>query len=335
MTSKIVVITGGSAGVGRAAVREFAHAGYDVAILARGDAGLAAASDEVRDAGRRALAISVDVSDAEGMDAAAERVEAELGPVQVWVNCAFVGSLAYFWDTTPEEFRRITEVTYYGQVYGTRAALRLMRQRDHGMIVNVSSAMAHRGIPLQSAYCGAKHAIKGFTESVITELRSTGSGVRIGMVTLPGLNTVQFEWNLNKMPEHPMPVPPIYQPEVAGRAIRHAAEHRRRDVWVGVPTAYTILGNRLAPRIMDWYLGKSGIGSQQTQQRAPRHGSNLFRVRDESADRGAHGPFDEQAHPHDPVSFVGRNRVVTGIGGLAGVLAGAVLVRRRRRDAAA
>lgn len=229
----IVVVTGGTAGVGRATVREFASAGYDVAVLARGRAGLEGAANSVETVGGRCLPISVDVADETALEAATDRVEAELGPIDVWVNVAFAGSLAFFWDTTPEEYRRMTEVTYFGQVNGTRAALRVMRARDRGSIVNVSSAMAYRSIPLQSAYCGAKHATKGFTESLITELRATKSRVTIGLVTLPGVNTTQFNWNLTKMPKHPMPVPPIVQPEVCARAIRFSAEHARRNMWVG------------------------------------------------------------------------------------------------------
>jgi NAD(P)-dependent dehydrogenase (short-subunit alcohol dehydrogenase family) len=263
------------------------------------------------------------------VNAAAAQVEAELGPIDVWANVAFAGSLAYFWDTSTEEFRRITDVTYYGQVHGTRAALQVMRPRDRGRIVNVSSAMAYRGIPLQSAYCGAKHAIKGFTESLITELRNTGSNVTIGLVTLPGVNTTQFDWNLNRMPDHPMPVPPIYQPEVCARAIVDMAGRRRRNMWVGVPTAYTVLGNRVAPWLADWYLAKTGVKSQQTQQDAPRYGSNVFEPRDDDADRGAHGPFDDQAHSADPVSFAARNRTGMLAVGAALVGAGAAVARRR------
>lgn len=321
-TRKIVVVTGGSAGIGRATVRHFAASGYDVAILARGEAGLDGAAEDVRREGRRALPIPTDTADAAAVDAAADRVEAELGPIDVWVNVAFTGSLAYFWDTGLDEYRRMTEVTYFGYVHGVRTALRLMRPRDRGRIVNVSSAMAYRGIPLQSAYCGAKHAIKGFTESVITELRSTGSRVTVGLVTLPGVNTTQFDWNLNRMPKHPMPVPPIYEPEVCARAIVFSAEHPRRNMWVGIPTMYTVLGNRLAPKFLDWYLGRTGISSQQTGQDAPRFGSNVFQPRDESQDRGAHGAFDDQAHKLDPVSFVARNRLVTAAAAAA-ALAGA------------
>src|SRR4051812_14841067 len=199
----VVVVTGGTAGGGRAAVRGVARCGYDVAGLARGAAGLARAPDDVRAEGRRALAVPVDVADADAVEEAAARVEAELGPIDVWVNAAFAGVLAFFWDTPVAEYRRSTEVTYLGQVHGTRAALARMRPRDHGVVVNVSSAMAYRSIPLQSAYCGAKHAIKGFTESVMTELAHERSAVRLCMVQLPGLNTPQFDWNRNRMPGHP------------------------------------------------------------------------------------------------------------------------------------
>lgn len=318
----IVVITGGTAGVGRATVREFAAANYDVAVLARGKAGLDAAAHEVEKSGGRALAISVDVADGPAIEAATDRIEAELGPIDVWVNVAFAGSLAFFWDTTPEEYRRMTDVTYYGQVNGTRAALRVMRGRDKGAIVNVSSAMAYRSIPLQSAYCGAKHAIKGFTESLITELLATGSKVTIGLVTLPGVNTTQFNWNLTKMPKHPMPVPPIVQPEVCAQAIRFSAEHPRRNMWVGISTAYTVLGNRVAPAVADWYLAKTGVKSQQTDQSAPRWGSNVFEPQDEEHDRGARGAFSAKAAERDPVSFVAENRLASlaAVGAAAGIV---------------
>ncbi len=326
-TAPIAVVTGGTAGIGRSTVRAFADAGYDVAVLARGEAGLDAAVAEVRERGRRGLGIPTDVADGGAVDAALDRVETELGPVEVWVNCAFVGALAYFWDTSPEEFDRMTDVTYRGQVHGTRAALRVMRPRDAGVIVNVSSSLAHRGIPLQAAYCGAKHAVKGFTESLITELAATGSRVRIGLVTLPGVNTTQFDWNLNRMPGHPMPVAPIYQPEVGAAAILEQARHPRRNVWVGLPTAYTILGNRIAPGFLDWYLGRTGVTSQQTDRAAPRHGSNVFDARDQDVDRGAHGAFDDQAHSRDVVSTlsttVGRqvgNAVGAGLAALGHVL---------------
>jgi NAD(P)-dependent dehydrogenase (short-subunit alcohol dehydrogenase family) len=328
--SKIVVITGGTAGVGRAAVREFARAGYDVAILARGAAGLEGAADDVRRAGGKALAVRCDVADAAAVDDAAQRVESELGEIDVWVNVAFCGSLAYFWDTSVEEYQRMTEVTYFGQVNGTRAALARMRPRDRGVIVNVGSAMAYRSIPLQSAYCGAKHAVKGFSESVMTELGATGSKVKLCMVQLPGLNTPQFTWNLNKMPKHPQPVPPIFQPELPARAIRFVAEHPRRNVWVGLSTAYTILGERIAPKLVDLYLAKTGVQSQQTDATKPRYGSNVFAAQDEDADRGAHGPFDSQAHGRDPLLWASMHRRALVSGAVAGVVAvvGGLLARR-------
>ena len=304
----VVVVTGGTAGIGRATVREFAGAGYDVAVLARGAAGLEGTRADVEALGRRCLASPCDVTDADAVDAAAQRVEDELGPIEVWVNNAFVGALSYFWDTTLEEFERITAVTYHGQVHGMRVALRHMRPRDRGRIVNVSSALAHRSIPLQSAYCGAKHAIKGVTESVVTELRATGSHVTVDLVTLPGVNTPQFGWNLNKMPGHPMPVPPLVQPEVCARTIRYAAEHPRRQSWVGLGTVQTVLGNRVAPWFMDRYLARNGIDSQQTDRPThPDAGSNLFEPLDQDEDRGAHGSFDDQSSDHDPVSAAARS----------------------------
>jgi NAD(P)-dependent dehydrogenase (short-subunit alcohol dehydrogenase family) len=332
-TRPIVVVTGGSAGIGRATVREFADAGYDIAILARGQAGLDGAAAEVAEAGGRCLPLSVDVADETAVDAAADRVESELGPIDVWVNVAFAGSLAFFWDTSPEEFRRMTEVTYYGQANGTRAALRVMRPRDKGAIVNVSSAMAYRSIPLQSAYCGAKHAVKGLTESLITELLATGSKVTIGLVTLPGVNTTQFNWNLNKMSKHPMPVPPIVQPEVCARTIRFSAEHPRRNMWVGISTAYTVLGNRVAPAVVDWYLAKTGVNSQQTEQDAPRWGSNVFEPQDADQDRQARGAFSEKAATHDPVSFVAMHRIASlaAAGATVAMACAAVVVRRSHR----
>jgi NAD(P)-dependent dehydrogenase (short-subunit alcohol dehydrogenase family) len=329
--SRCAVVTGGTAGVGRATVRELAARGYDVAILARGRAGLDAAAADVREHGRSALALECDVADHDAVEAAAERIERELGTIDVWVNCAFVGALAYFWDTTPQEYRRMTDVTYMGQVNGTRSALARMRARDRGVIINVGSAMVYRSIPLQSAYCGAKHAIKGFTESVRTELRHEGSKVRICMVQLPGLNTPQFDWNLNKMPQHPMPVAPVFQPELPARAIAFLAEHPRRNMWVGISTAYTIIGERLAPWVADIYLARTGVSGQQTDADLPRYGSNVFEPRDADADRGAHGPFDDKAHASDPVSWLSMHRwaVASGAVAAAAAAAGGLLGRAR------
>ena len=300
--NKVVVVTGGSAGIGRAIVREFADSGYDVAVLARGKAGIDGAVTDVQRAGGRACGISCDVSVLADVESAAAQVERELGEIDVWVNVAFVGALRFFWDTDDELYRRINDVTYYGQVNGTRVALNLMRPRNRGVVVQVGSALAYRGIPLQSAYCGAKHAVKGFTESVIAELKHERSKVRVCMVQLPGVNTPQFNWNDNEFDEHPMPVPPIFQPEVAARAVRFTAEHPRRNMWVGLPTAYTILGNRVAPWFLDWYLGRTGVKGQLTDQPGPRLGSNVESPRDDSVDVGAHGMFDDQAHRRDPWS---------------------------------
>ena len=305
--TKVAVVTGGSAGVGRAVVRELAAAGFDVAVLARGRAGIDAAADEVRQAGQRALALTTDVADAKQVEDAAAQIEEQLGPIDVWVNNAFVGALRYSWDLSDDDFRQITDVTYYGQVYGTQAALRRMRPRNQGSIVNVSSSLAHRGIPLQSAYCGAKHAVKGYTEAVRVELAATGSDVSVSLVTLPGVNTTQFNWNENQFPErgHPMPVPPIYQPEVAARTIVDVAQRPRHDAWVGLPTAATVLGNRFAPGIVDWQLRRSGVASQFVDEDLPRYGPNLYDPADDAVDRGAHGPFDDQARDSDPVSWLG------------------------------
>ncbi|HLS62107.1 MAG TPA: SDR family oxidoreductase [Ruania sp.] len=297
---KVAVVTGGTAGVGRAAVHAFADAGYDVAVLGRGQAGLAAAEQAVRDRGQRALGIRTDVADADAVRQAAAQVAAELGVIDVWVNVAFVGSLAYSWDTTAAELQRITEVTYLGQAHGTQAALAHMRPRDRGVIINVGSALAYRSIPLQAAYCGAKHAVIGYTRSVVTELASQNSNVKLCTIQLPGLNTPQFSWNANRMPGHPMPVPPIFSPKVAARGIVFIAEHPRRNMWVGFSTAYTILGDRMVPKLADLYLARTGIDAQQTDADLPQWGTNLFEAKDEDTDRGSDGPFSRQARGRDP-----------------------------------
>src|SRR4051812_2758048 len=315
--AKIAVVTGGTAGVGRATVRELAARGDDVAILARGRGGPDGAVADVKDTGRRALGISVDVADPEAVDQAAEQVERELGPIDVWVNNAFAGFLAPFSEVTPEEFRRVTEVTYLGQVNGTRAALRRMRPRDRGGVIQVGPALAYRGIPLQSAYCGAKHAIVGFTESVVTELAHEHSKVKVCQVHLPALNTPQFNWALNRMPKHPMPVPPIYQPEVAGRAIAYVADHPRRMMWVGMTTTLTILGNRVAPWLLDKYLGRTGYKSQQDDKAPTSEMDRPNLYEPVPVDHGAHGIFDEQAHPHSAQTWATMHRGALAAGGAA------------------
>src|SRR5215218_2864905 len=260
---EVVVITGASAGVGRATAREFARRGAHVALIARGRDGLEGARREVERAGGRALVLPLDVSDADAVEQAAELTVRELGPIDVWVNNAMLSVFSPVTEMRPEEYKRVTEVTYLGYVYGTLAALRRMLPRDRGVIVQVGSALAYRGIPLQSAYCGAKHAVQGFTESVRCELIHDGSGVKITMVQLPALNTPQFGWVRNRLPRKPQPVPPIYQPEVAADAIVWAARHYRREWVVGGSTALAIAGDKVAPGLGDWYLARQGYDAQQ------------------------------------------------------------------------
>ena len=329
---RVAVVTGGTAGVGRAVVRELAEHGWDVGVLARGQAGLDAAVADVDKRGGRGVGVVTDVAELAEVRAAAQRVQAELGPIELWVNVAFSGSLRFFWDTDEEVFRRITEVTYLGMVNGTRVALEQMRPRNKGVIIQTGSALAYRGIPLQSAYCGAKHALVGFTESVITELKHEKSAVRLCMVQLPAVNTTQFDWNDNQFAKHPMPVAPIFQPEVPARAIRYLADHPRRNIWVGASTAGTVLGNRMIPTLLDWYLGKTGVKSQTTDKDGPQYGSNVFHPKDDQADRGSHGMFDDQAYASDPWSAVSMRRapISAGVSGALGAAALLALLRRRR-----
>jgi NAD(P)-dependent dehydrogenase (short-subunit alcohol dehydrogenase family) len=292
---RVVVVTGASAGLGRAIARAFGGRGAAVALLARGQARLATAEREIRDAGGRALAIPTDVADAKAVSAAAERIERELGPIDVWVNNAMVSVFSPVKEMAAEEYRRVTEVTYLGYVHGTLAALRCMRLRDRGTIIQVSSALAFRAIPLQSAYCAAKHAIKGFTESLRTELLHEGSGVQVTMVHMPALNTPQFAWVKSRLPHKAQPVPPVYQPELGADAVVYAALHPgRRDLKVGASTARAIWGNRIAPGLLDRYLAKTGYDSQQTDEpERPDRPDNLWAPL--PGDHGAHGPFDASA----------------------------------------
>ena len=328
---EVVVITGASGGVGRAAARRFGAEGAKVALIARGRRGLEAAAREVESAGGQALTLQVDVAQFDQVEAAASSIEEALGPIDVWVNDAMVTVYAEFMDIEPEEFRRATDVTYHGMVWGTRAALKRMLPRDRGSIVQVCSAMSYRGIPLQSPYCGAKHACKGFTESILTELRHRESKVRVSMIQLPGLNTTQFTWGRTKLPKQTMPVPPIYQPEIAADAIHHAAHHKRRQIYVGIPTVMNILGERVAPWFLDWYLAKTGFDSQMTDHDLDPSGhDNLFEPVDE--DRGAHGPFDDQAHRISPQYELAKHRrlVLAGVGVAAVAGAGAAAARAAR-----
>ena len=290
-----VVVTGASAGIGRAAVRLFAERGASVALISRNENRLHAAAREVEHAGGQAFVVPADVADHDAMERAAARIEDELGPIDVWVNNAMATIFARFEEISPDEFRRSTEVTYLGVVWGTMAALKRMVPRNKGTIVQVGSALAYRGIPLQAPYCGAKHAILGFTESVRTELMHDGSDVRIAMVQLPALNTPQFNWGRNRMRRRPQPVPPIYQPEVAAEAIVHAASHQTRQLFVGWPTIATRIANGLAPGLVDRYLARTGFASQLTDEPEHARADNLFESVD--GDYGAHGRFDDRAKP--------------------------------------
>ena len=290
---RIAVVTGGTAGVGRATARAFARDGLHVAVIARGEDRLAVTKAELEALGVKCTAISADVADAAAVEAAADRIENELGPIDVWVNNAMATVFAPLRDVTPEEFRRATEVTYLGSVWGTMSALRRMRARDHGVIVQVGSALAYRGIPLQAPYCGAKHALQGFLESLRCELLHDQSNVRLTMVQLPALNTPQFTWARGKLPKTPQPVPPIFQPEVAADAIVWAAHHPQREVMVGGPTVKAIVGNAIAPSFADHYLARNGFSAQQTDEPANGRPDNLFAPVEGA--QAAHGPFDAQS----------------------------------------
>ena len=330
---QVVVVTGASAGIGRATAVAFAARGAKVALLARGRTGLEAAAEDVRRAGGTPLVLPLDVADAAAVEAAAERVEAELGPIDVWVNDAFTSVFARFEDITAEEFRRVTEVSYLGFVHGTMAALRRMRTRDRGVIVQVGSSLAYRGIPLQSAYCGAKHAVQGFTESLRCELLHESSGVRVTMVQMPAVNTPQFSWVLSRLPKQAQPVPPIYQPEVAARAVVHAADHpNRREYWVGGPTVGTIAANALAPGLLDRYLARTGYSSQQTDQpHDPDQPTNLWEPADGEGGRdfGAHGMFDDRSTDRCVQLWASQHHGVLGAAAAGAVAVVAALVARR------
>lgn len=329
--SRIAVITGAGAGVGRATALEFARHGYDVALLSRDPERLESLATAIRTQGQRALAIPTDVADAAQVDAAAGRVEAELGPMDTWVNVAMATVFAPVSDLTPDEVLRATQVTYLGQVHGMMSALRRMRERRYGTIVNVGSALAYRSVPLQSAYCGAKAAIRGFTDSLRSEIIHDGLDVNLTMVHLPAVNTPQFDWALNKMKRKAQPVAPIFEPEVAARAIHFAATHHRREVWVGYSTVQAILGNRIAPALLDKYLARTGYSGQLSDIPLPADApSNLFEP--VSGYQTAHGRFDNRAMDMSWEMFTDRHRnmVFAGVA-VAGALVIKSLLASRRR----
>jgi NAD(P)-dependent dehydrogenase (short-subunit alcohol dehydrogenase family) len=330
---QVVVVTGASGGIGRATAAAFGARGASVALLARGEAGLAGAARDVEAGGGRALVVPTDVADPAQVEAAAERVENELGPIDVWVNVAFTSVFSPFEKITPEEYKRVTEVNYLGFVYATMAALKRMTPRDKGTIVQVGSALAYRGIPLQTAYCGSKHAIQGFHEALRCELLHDKSNVHVTMVQMPAVNTPQFSWVLNRMPKRAQPVPPIYQPEVAARGVLHAADHpQRREYWVGASTMGTLVANAIAPGLLDRYLARTGYSSQQTDQdRSPDQAVNLWEPADgpDGKDYGAHGAFDDKAVSRSEQLWLSQHHGV--IGAVAGAAAAAVGVALARR----
>jgi NAD(P)-dependent dehydrogenase (short-subunit alcohol dehydrogenase family) len=333
--TQTVVITGASAGIARATARLYGDRGARVGLIARGQAGLDAAAADVAARGGKALAVSADVADFGQVDNAASRIEDAFGPIDVWINVAFTSVFAPFAQVRPDEFRRVTEVSYLGFVHGTMAALERMRPRDHGTIVQVGSALGARSIPLQSAYCGAKHAINGFTSSLRCELLHEGSNVSVTVVQMPAVNTPQFSWVRSRLPDKPQPVPPIYQPEVAARGVVYAADHpRRREYWVGASTAATLAANKLAPALLDRYLAKTGYSSQQTgQPDEPGRPDNLLAPVDGpgGTDHGAHGSFGDRSHSRSAQLWLSHHPAISAIaaGGTAAATAAALLARRR------
>jgi len=327
---QVVMVTGASAGVGRAMARCFGQRGASVGLLARGTAGLEAAKRDVEAAGGRAVVCKADVADADAVERAAVLVERTLGPIDVWINNAMASVFSAVKDTPADEFKRVSDVTYLGVVHGTLAALRRMLPRDRGTIIQVGSALAYRGIPLQAPYCAAKHAVQGFCDSLRAELLHDGSGVRVTMVQLPALNTPQFEWVRSRLPHRGQPVPPIYQPEVAAEAVVWASEHDRREVFVGYPTVMAIVGNKLMPGVGDRYLASTGYEAQQTDEpEDPLRSDNLWMPVDEHRDYGAHGRFDSRATGQSWQLWMTRHRAA-----LAGAVAttaaiGLSLLRRR------
>lgn len=329
--NKVVVITGATGGVGRATAWEFAKQGAKVVLLARGQAQLDGTKKEVEALGGQALCIPTDVADPAAVEAAAERAEKEFGPIDVWVNNAMNSVFAPFKELTAEEFKRVTDVTYLGQVYGTMSALRRMSPRNKGSIVFVGSALAYRGIPLQSAYCGSKHGIQGFYDSLRSELLHEKSNIGVCMVQLPAMNTTQFGWVLNKLPNKPRPMGKVYQPEVAAQAVVYAAAHPRREIWVGYPTYQAIIGNKLAPWFADWVLSKSAIKGQQTDQVKPANSQNNV-WEPVKEDRGAYGGFADIATNKSWTLWAGMHRTALRIAaGAAAIVVVAAMANNKKK----
>ena len=327
-----VVITGGTAGIGRATAREFARHGCNVAVLARGADGLEATKRDIEALGGKALAITTDMADWKAVEAAADQVERDVGPIDIWVNNAFAGIFSRFLEVTPEEYERVTAVTYLGQVNGTRAALKRMLPRNRGKIVLVGSALAYRGIPLQSAYCGAKHAIQGFIDSIRCELLHDKTQVSITMVQMPGVNTPQFDWIRAKLPGQPRPVGKVYQPEVAGRAVYAAAHTERKEMLVGLPTVEAVWGNKVASSLLDEYLAATGFKSQQRPERVqPDRKDNLFEP--VAGDHGARGSFSDEAVDSSAELWVSEHKKELSLAALgAAAVAGVGFMLASRSD---
>jgi NAD(P)-dependent dehydrogenase (short-subunit alcohol dehydrogenase family) len=331
-SGRVVVITGASAGVGRATVHRFARAGWRIGLIARGADALDEVGHEVEQMGGTALAVPTDVADPEAVFAAAERVAERFGAIDVWINDAMVTVFSPVWEMTPEEFRRVTEVTYLGFVHGTMAALRHMRPTGRGHIIQIGSALAYRGIPLQSAYCGAKHAIRGFTDSLRTELIHEGSHIHLTMMELPAVNTPQFDWARTHMPRQPRPVAPVVQPEVIADAVYDAVRHPRREVWIGLSTLKVILGNTVLPAWLDHYLAKVAFAGQETRAPVTAERADNLMTPVPSLHR-TRGRFGQEAQDRAVVVDGPMARVVPLAVGALAVLAAGLLVGRRRRAA--
>ena len=321
--TKTVVVTGASAGVGRATAHAFAKRGDNVAILARGKAGVEGAAREVEEMGGRALPLTVDVSDPEAVEQAADQIEQQFGPIDVWVNNAMASVFSPVKQMKPEEYKRVTDVTYLGTVYGTLAALKRMEKTGGGHIIQIGSALAYRGIPLQSAYCGAKHAIQGFCDSLRAELLHDNSPVKLTMIQLPAVNTPQFDWVKSRLPNRAQPVPPIYQPEVIADAVVWCSERDKRELLLGASTVVSVLGNKALPNVGDHYLAATGFKSQQTDvPEDPDRPNNLWEPVDADVDHGCHGRFDDRATGVSPLFYAEKHhlKAVAGVAALAGAV---------------